>query len=115
MEIVEDLKLILDLILRHKLLALSMVLSWSSMGLLSELLFMFFWMILRDVYPVLPKKTPGQILYALILAALGGPIVMMINLYYIHDIRKSVRKDSDDNGGNFIRVVPDTPIIPMRK
>lgn len=115
MEIIEDLLFLYELILRHKFLALSMAFAWSGTGLAAELLWMFFWSVLRDFYPVLPKKGALGTIWNLFLGLLGGPIVFLINTYYILSIKKIIRKDSDDNGGNFLRIAPDLPVLPLKK
>lgn len=87
-------------------------LAWLGSGLLAGLLWSFFYNLIRDFYPALPKEKHSiNLIYATAL----GLIYWLIIFIYIRDIRKSVRGDSDENGGNFIKISPALPSNPKSK
>lgn len=88
--------------------------GWAGAGILAELLWSFYWATLRDVYPILPPISRSLFAKNLLSASIAGPLDVLIVWYYINDIRKSVRKDSDDQGGRLVyrNLIPDPPPAP---
>lgn len=80
----------------------SFLAGWAGMGIIAELLWCFYWATLCDVYPILPPISKSLFIKNLLRASIAGPLDVLIVWYYINDIRKSVRKDSDDHGGRLV-------------
>lgn len=88
--------------------------GWAGIGITAELLWSFYWATLRDVYPILPMISKSLFIKNLLRASVAGPLDVLIVWFYINSVRKSVRKDSDDQGGRLIYrdLIPDPPPTP---
>lgn len=88
--------------------------AWAITGITAELLWVFYWSTLRDVFPILPPVSKSLFVKNLLRASVAGPLDVLIVWYYISDIRKTVRKDSDDQGGRLVYrdLIPDPPPTP---
>lgn len=87
---------------------------WAGTGIAAELLWCFYWVTLRDVYPTLPAISRSLFIKNLLRASAAGPLDALIVWYYINSVRQSVRKDSDDQGGRLVYrdLIPDPPPKP---
>lgn len=85
---------------------------WSASGIAAELLWSFYWATVRDVYPIIPPMPRSLFLKNILRSAIAGPLDVILVWYYIKEVRKSVRKDSDDQGGRLVYrdLIPDPPV-----